>query len=113
MAADGSTYVFDVNGDGFPDVASVSDEVGPRDAVNDGAGRFAVQKMPFRFAAGLLADVERDGRIDIVGLVPPFTPMLNRGRAGTNGRPYAPGTPVPRADAGDDRAADGDTRERA
>jgi hypothetical protein len=92
MAADGSTYVFDVNGDGFPDVASFSDESAAWAALNDGAGRFNVQKMPFRFAQGLLADADGDGRIDVLGLLPPFTLLLNKGQGKYEAARSAPGS---------------------
>jgi hypothetical protein len=92
MAADGSTYVFDVNGDGFPDVTSLSDESAAWAAVNDGAGRFNVQRVPFEFSQGLLADVDGDGRIDVLGLLPRFTLMLNKGQGRYEAARSAPGS---------------------
>ena len=92
MAADGSTYVFDVNGDGFPDVTTISDEATPWSALNDGAGRFAVRKMPFKSSQALLHDVDGDGRIDVVGLLP-FALLLNRGQGSYVPAQAAPGSP--------------------
>lgn len=92
MAADGSTSVFDVNGDGFPDVTAFSDESAAWAALNDGAGRFNVQKVPFKFSQGLLADGDGDGRIDVLGLLPRFTLMLNKGEGRYEAARSAPGS---------------------
>ena len=100
IGGDGSTYIFDANDDGAPDITAITDEVLPQTAFNDGAGNFTIKRTPFmdgqsqqafKFAMARLSDVNGDDRIDVEGLVP-FRVMLNRGGGVYEAAKAAPGT---------------------
>ena len=80
MIADGSTYVFDYDGDGTPDVMSMSDESKAWAALNDGKGRFRAQESPFRIAQAYLGDINGDGLIDVISPFDGGNPFVNRGK---------------------------------
>jgi hypothetical protein len=80
MIADGSTYVFDYDGDGKADVMSMSDESKAWAALNDGKGKFKVQESPFRVAQAHLADINGDGLVDVISPFDGGKPFLNHGK---------------------------------
>lgn len=100
IGGDGSTYIFDANGDGAPDITAITDEVLPQTAFNDGAGNFTIKRTPFmagqaqqafKFAQARLSDVNGDDLLDVEGLVP-FRAMLNRGGGVYEAVTAAPGS---------------------
>lgn len=80
MIGDGSTYIFDYDGDGTPDVMSISDESKAWAALNDGKGRFKVVQSHFRIPQACLSDVNGDGLVDVTSPFAGGAPFLNRGQ---------------------------------
>ncbi|HUU42381.1 MAG TPA: CRTAC1 family protein [Planctomycetota bacterium] len=79
MIGDGSTCIFDYDGDGTPDVMSISDESKAWAALNDGRGRFRVVESPLRIPQACLGDVNGDGLVDVTSPFAGGAPFLNRG----------------------------------
>jgi hypothetical protein len=79
MGSEGSHYICDLNGDGYPDILSINNS-GSGMALNDGTGQFAVTfNAQLKMSQLHLLDTTGTGRMDLVGFFPSFHNYTNDG----------------------------------